>query len=213
MKVVSVNRGEARVVNWRGKKVRTGIYKYPVDGNIQLGAEDVVGDAVVDRKHHGGEEMAVYAYSADQYPFWKARFPNSDWSLGMFGENLTIEGMDESKMHIGSQYAIGDAIIEVCQPREPCFKLGIRFGTQAVLKEFIHQPYPGVYFRVKKPGVVKVGDELVEVLTASDAPSIADVYALMYRKETASAYMVSIALSCEALPIKVKEKIRKVLNG
>ena len=175
MKVVSVNIGEARLVNWRGKKVKTGIFKYPVEDSIFLGKEDVVNDAVVDRKHHGGLDMAVYAYSADHYPFWKERFPNSDWSLGMFGENLTIEGLDESSMFVGSKYKIGEAEVEVCQPREPCFKLGIRFGTQSVLKEFVNRPYPGVYFRVSKPGSVKVNDKMELIHEALDSPSIAEV--------------------------------------
>ncbi|MGK0384868.1 MAG: MOSC domain-containing protein YiiM [Bacteroidia bacterium] len=99
MKVKSVNRGEARLVDWRGKKVSTGIFKYPVEGAIFLGTEDVVDDDVVDRKYHGGVDKAVYAYSADHYPFWKEQYPALDWSLGMFGENLTIEGLDESRMH------------------------------------------------------------------------------------------------------------------
>lgn len=197
-------------MDWRGKKVRTGIFKYPVEGSIFLGAEDVVDDTVVDRKHHGGVDMAVYAYSADRYPFWKERFPNSDWSLGMFGENLTIEGLDESSMLIGSRYKIGGAEVEVCQPREPCYKLGIRFGTQSVLKAFLNQPFPGVYFRVTEHGSVRVGDEVQLVSEAFETPSIAEVYHLTHHKEVTAEATIQRAMKCNALPESCKEKIRKV---
>ena len=113
MKVVSLNRGEATTLNYRGTVVKTGIFKYPVDSSILLGETDVESDAVVDRKYHGGLEKAVYSYSLDHYPFWKDQFPDLEWDYGMFGENLTIEGMDESKMLIGSVYQVGDAQIQV----------------------------------------------------------------------------------------------------
>lgn len=209
MKVISVNRGEARLVNWRGKKVRTGIFKYPVEGSIFLGAEDVVDDAVVDRKYHGGLDMAVYAYSADYYPFWKDRFPDSDWSLGMFGENLTIEGLDESKMHIGSVYQVGEAQIQVCQPRQPCFKLGIRFGTQKILKPYINSPYSGVYFRVIKPGLVNTGDELNITSNKSKSPTVSTVFQFMYHKVEDSAEVLQHIISCEFLPLGVRETVKE----
>ena len=210
MKVISVNRGEARLVKWRGKNVRTGIFKYPVDGAIFLGTEDVVDDAVVDRKYHGGVDMAVYAYSADHYPFWKQRFPNSDWSLGMFGENLTIEGLDESKMHIGSLYQLGEAQVQVCQPRQPCFKLGIRFGTQKVLKPFINSPYSGIYFRVTQPGSVKVGDEMKLLTDEPKSPTVAEVFSFMYHRTEKDKAKVEDTVNCAFLPQGVRNTIREL---
>ena len=213
MKVISVNRGEAQLVNWRGKKVRTGIFKYSVEAAIFLGAEDVVDDAVVDRKYHGGVDMAVYAYSADHYPFWKERFPNSDWSLGMFGENLTIEGLDELEMNVGSIYQVGDAQVQVCQPRKPCFKLGIRFGTQKILKPFINSSFSGIYFRVLQPGNVKVGDELVLISDQPKSPTIAEVYTLLYHKSEKDSAHVMNVINCEFLPLEVRESIRELQLG
>ena len=209
MKVVSVNRGEARLVKWRGKDVKTGIYKYPVEEAIYLGSEDVEDDAVVDRKHHGGVDMAVYAYSSNHYAFWKEKFPDSDWSLGMFGENLTIEGLDESKMHIGSVYQVGEAQIQVCQPRQPCFKLGIRFGTQKILKPYINSPYSGVYFRVIKSGLVNAGDELNIISDQSKSPTISTVFQFMYHKVEASAEVLQRIICCEFLPLKVRETVKE----
>ena len=209
MKVISVNRGEARSVAWRGKQVKTGIFKYPVDSPIFLGKEDVVDDAVVDRKHHGGVDKAFYAYSEDYYPFWKEQFPDSDWSLGMFGENLTIEGLNESEMRIGSVYQVGEAQIQVCQPRQPCFKLGVRFGTQTVLKKFINSTYPGVYFRVIKPGEVQKGDELNLIREESASPTIAQVYFLMYFKKNGADELIKKAINCKLLPNGIRETINK----
>ncbi|MCF8278093.1 MAG: MOSC domain-containing protein [Flavobacteriales bacterium] len=208
MKVISANRGDVRTITWRGKKVQTGIFKYPVSEPIYLGTEDVVNDAVVDRKHHGGVDMAVYAYSSDHYAFWKPLFPNSDWDLGMFGENLTVEGLNEKELRIGSVYQVGEAQVEVCQPRQPCFKLGIRFNTQSVLKKFINSSYSGVYFRVVKPGSVAVGDEFQLLSEQIDSPTIAEVYLLMYFKQ-ANEQLVDKAINCIHLPIGIRELIRE----
>ena len=209
MKVKSVNRGEARLVDWRGKQVKTGIFKYSVEGAVFLGTEDVVDDAVVDRKYHGGVDKAVYAYSSDHYPFWKEQFPELDWSLGMFGENLTIEGLDESSMHVGSVFQVGKAQIQVCQPRQPCFKLGVRFGTQSILKKFVNSSYPGVYFRVLKPGEVQKGDQLHLVCEESGSPSIAEVYLLTYAKQNGADELIEKAINCKFLPKGIRETISK----
>ncbi|MFM1874493.1 MAG: hypothetical protein RL266_230 [Bacteroidota bacterium] len=213
MRVIAVNRGEGQTVRWRGKNVRTGIFKYPVEGSIFLGTEDVVDDAVVDRRYHGGADKAVYAYSADHYPFWKERFPNSDWSLGMFGENLTIEGLDESNMRVGSVYQLGDAQIQVCQPRQPCFKLGIRFGTQTVLKPFVKATFCGVYFRVLQVGSVTVGDELILLRQEPNAPTISEVYTLLYHRSENDHEAIMNAIRCEFLPTGVRESIRELQFG
>ena len=209
MRVVSVNRGEVTTVDYKGTEVKTGIFKYPVDGSIFLGEADVEKDSVVDRRFHGGIDKAVYAYSLDHYPFWQNLYPELKWDYGMFGENLTIEGLDEASMLIGSTYQVGKAIIQVCQPRQPCMKLGIRFETQEVLKSFVNEQYSGVYFRVLKPGDVQVDDQLVLISKEEDSPSIADVYKLMYHR-TDDSILVKKCLNCKFLPDNCKERVKSV---
>lgn len=178
MKVVSVNIGSEREVSWRGKTVKTGIFKEPVNVPIFLGKEDVVDDKVVDRKYHGGIDKACYIYSADCYPFWKEKYPEVAMNFGAFGENITIEGLDEKNIKIGAIYQIGEAKVQVAQPRQPCFKQGIRFGTQKIVKDFLNAPYSGIYLRIIEEGKVTIGDEMIPVEIPCGGISVADVHSL-----------------------------------
>ena len=154
MKVLSVNISQPRTIQWKGRNETTGIYKEPVE-SIRLETAFVENDTVADPKYHGGIDKACYLYSADYYEYWKKRYPDLNWTYGMFGENITIEGLDENNVKIGDIYKVGEALLQVSQPRQPCYKLGIKFGSQKVLKEFIAFAHPGVYVRVIQPGTVK----------------------------------------------------------
>lgn len=180
MKIISTNLSQPKKVIWKNKEVTTGIYKTPVNHELVLEKTDVKNDHVIDRRYHGGADKACYLYSLDHYPFWKTRYPDLDWSYGMFGENLTVEGLSESQIQIGDTYKIGTAVIQVSQPRQPCFKLGIKFEDQSVLKEFIAQPYSGVYVRIITTGSVKVGDKFELMERAGNGLSITEVYRLLY---------------------------------
>ncbi len=180
MKVVSTNIAEIKTISWRGKEVQTGIYKHPVDTSIFLGKEDVKGDHVVDRRYHGGVDKACYLYAIDHYPFWKEKYPHLDWDYGMFGENLSIEGFDENKINIGSIYTLGTATVQISRPRQPCYKLGVRFGNPGVIKEFIASLFSGVYVRVLSPGNVTKGDKLEVQQEHVDGISIAELNTLMF---------------------------------
>ncbi|NQW37341.1 MAG: MOSC domain-containing protein [Flavobacteriales bacterium] len=175
MKVISVNKGERKEIQWQFKKVTTGIFKYPVK-TITLGLEDVVGDNVVDRKYHGGVDQAVYAYALNHYKYWQEQYPDLDFNFGMFGENLTISNLIETDIHIGDVFTIGTAKIEVTKPREPCSKLGIRFGDAKIIRQFWNSTKCGVYFKVLKIGEVNAGDTFVRTIHKSENPTIADVY-------------------------------------
>lgn len=208
MKVISTNLGEPTKINWNGKQTLTGIYKYPVDQPIYMDTEDVQGDTVVDRKYHGGIYKACYLFSADHYDYWKAKYPQLEWDWGMFGENLTIQGLDETQLKIGSTYRLGTALVQISQPREPCYKLGIRFGDQEILKQFIDHGRPGTYIRVLEPGTVSKGDSM-ELVTASESPlTIAQFYELLFAKEK-DQHVLQQAVHNEALPLAKREKLQK----
>ena len=209
MIIESLNIGKVRTVKWRGKDVKTGIYKEPTSEPLYLGFEDVKDDAVVDRKYHGGIDKACYAYSHEAYQFWKDQYPTHEFPLGFFGENLTIKGLHESDIHIGNQYKIGaTAVIEVSQPREPCFKLGIRFGSQKILKTFINGEFPGIYFRVIQTGKVTVNDELKLIKELKSEPTVLEVYKLLYGFET-DKDLIKLSLDSEKLSEKAKSGIIK----
>jgi MOSC domain-containing protein YiiM len=210
MKVIATNIGERRQVSWRGKKVETGIFKSPVSDGIFLGSTDVQNDHVVDRKWHGGVDKACYLFSAEAYTHFKKWHPQLNWDWGMFGENVTIEGLDESEIMIGSQYQIGEAIVEVSEPRQPCFKLGVRFGTQKILKQFIAHDRPGVYVRVLQQGFVRPEDEMVLIESGSSI-SIQDIHQLMFRKH-ANPMLLEEALKLEKLAESSKVDLRKSLS-
>lgn len=167
-----------REVSWRGKTVKTGIFKVPVNSSIYLGKEDVENDSVVDRKYHGGVDKACYIYSADCYPFWKEKYPDVAMNYGAFGENITIAGLNEKNIKIGAIYQIGTAKVQVAQPRQPCFKQGIRFGTQKIVKDFLNAPYSGIYLRIIEEGKVSVGDEMIPIEIPCGGISVADVHSL-----------------------------------
>ncbi len=176
MKVISVNIGEKKTIQWRKKPVETGIFKYPVNTAIFLDTEDVQNDNVVDRKYHGGITQAVYAYSESHYEYWKELYPDLDWNYGMFGENLTITNLDETKIHVGSVYQLGEAKIEVTKSRQPCYKLGIRFNTPKIIKQFWNSTKCGIYFKIIETGHVAKNDELILLEKAENNPTIAEVY-------------------------------------
>lgn len=181
MKIISTNIGEARTVKWKGTDVVTGIYKYPVEGPLFLGDHDVKDDHVIDRRYHGGKDKACYLYSSDHYTWWKQYYPEIGREWGIFGENLTVENLDESQILIGDIFSVGGAIVQVTQPRQPCFKLGIRFGNQEIVKQFSLSDFPGAYVRILEEGFVKRNDPLVIIESFPGSQSLKTVFNMLYR--------------------------------
>ena len=210
MKVISTNIGLPTTIIWNGKEEKTGIYKYPTSKSLNLGKSDVENDTVIDRVHHAGENKACYLFSADQYPHWKSLYPNLEWDWGMFGENLTVEGLDESVIRIGDVYKIGNATVQVSQPREPCYKLGIRFGSQNILKQFIEHGHPGTYVRILEEGTVKKGDVLQLVKQSNNELTVKQFYELLYAKQK-DVYILKMALENASLPAYKKERLKKFI--
>jgi MOSC domain-containing protein YiiM len=175
MKIISTNIGELKEINWKKEKVITGIFKYSVDTPVFLDTEDVKGDAICDRENHGGINQAIYGYSLKHYEYWKPLYLGLEWSLGMFGENLTIDDLDETKIHVGDTFKVGEAILEATLQRNPCYKLGIRFNDMKIVKQYWNTTMCGVYFKVLQTGFVKGGDEFEQVKSYPKNPTIADL--------------------------------------
>jgi MOSC domain-containing protein YiiM len=163
MKLVSVNVSHPREVAHGRKMVRTGIFKEPVAGRIVLRGLNLDGDGQADLVNHGGLHRAAYVYPVENYEYWSRELDRDDLSFGQFGENFTVEGMTEEDVHIGDVFRVGDALVEVSQPRPPCFKLGIKMAMPGFPKLFLASGRVGFYLRVLKEGEVGEGDEIERV--------------------------------------------------
>ena len=176
MKIISTNIGERKVIDWKGTVVTTGIFKFPCTTAVFLDTEDVKGDEISDRENHGGILQAIYGYSLKHYDFFKPSYLNLDWQFGMFGENLTIDDLEETKIHTGDTFKVGDAILEATVQRNPCYKLGVRFNDMKIVKQFWNTTFCGVYFKVIQTGNVQVGDVFIQIKSCPENPTIADLY-------------------------------------
>jgi MOSC domain-containing protein YiiM len=178
MRVVSVNVGLPRPVAYRGKTVETAIWKYPVDGPVAIVGDNLVGDRQADLRVHGGRDKAVYAYPAEHYAWWRERLTDADLRWGAFGENLTVEGLREDRIHVGDRFRMGGAELMVTQPRTPCFKLGIKFGSQRIVKEFLRSERSGFYLAVVRPGTIRAGDPIALMHEERDSMTVTELVRL-----------------------------------
>jgi MOSC domain-containing protein YiiM len=137
MNLLSVNTGLPREVTWHGRSVTEGIFKQPVNGRVALRKLNLDGDRQADLKVHGGENKAVYCYPVVHYEYWKRELPGRELAMGVFGENFTLDSFLEESVHLGDQFAVGSAEVVVTQPRLPCYKLGLRFESDDLVKRFV----------------------------------------------------------------------------
>lgn len=175
MKVLSVNVGEPTEVLWNGKSVLTGIFKEPVTGKIPVKRLNLDGDGQADLSVHGGVTKAVYAYPSEHYAYWRGEFPGMELPWGMFGENLTVEGLDEKSLRIGDRLRVGTAELIVTEPRMPCFKLGVRFGRMDIVKRFLDSRRSGFYLAVAREGEVAAGDAIERLEEDAESVTVRDI--------------------------------------
>ncbi len=176
MKIISLQVGRPRTVRWRGKAITTGIYKEPVDGRIMLRRFNLDGDQQADLTVHGGWGKAVYVYPSEHYAFWRKELPDTQLPYGAFGENFTTEGLDEQSVHIGDRFRIGSAVVEVTQPRLPCYKLGVRFKRSDMPKRFHASRRSGFYVAVIEEGEVGAGDVWKRIAHDNREPLVSESY-------------------------------------
>ena len=208
MHVVSLNVGGPREVEWRGRHVRTSIWKEPVQGAVRVTSLNLAGDAQSDLSVHGGPDKAVYAYPAEHYDYWQRELDVDALPWAAFGENLTTSGILEPDIAIGDRVRVGSAELMVTQPRLPCFKLGIRFGRDDMVKRFLQSGRSGFYFAVVREGEITAGDRLEIAVRDSRGVTVSDMIALETADET-DRDLLRRALETPALPESWKRHFRK----
>jgi len=210
VRVLSLCVGRPREVEWHGQTVLTSIFKEPVDHRLRVSRLNFEGDEQSDLTVHGGVDKAVYAYPVEHYEYWRKELPDADLPWGVFGENLTVEGLLEGDVRIGDRFRIGSAEFVVTQPRMPCFKLGIRFGRQDILKRFLRSGRSGFYFAVTNEGEVGAGDSIERVARSDEGLTVTDVVNL-YTVEADNQELLRKATQSSRLPESWKDYFRKRL--
>ena len=201
MKLLSINVGLPREVTWKGKTVTTGFFKSPVDGPVALRRHNLEGDGQADLKVHGGPMKVVYVYPAQHYDYWRHELEDREIAWGAFGENFTVDGMEEKTICIGDEFCVGSARVVVTEPRMPCFKLAIRFDRADMLKRFLKSQRSGFYLGVVEEGQVQAGNGIELVVEHSARLSVADVIHL-YKDSRPEEALLRKAVSVAALPEK-----------
>ncbi len=210
MKIISLNIGLPREVIWHGRSVTTGIYKEPVSAQVALGKLNLEGDRQADLTVHGGENKAVYCYPVEHYEYWKKELPGRELPMGMFGENFTVQGLLESDVHLGDRFRVGSAEVVVTQPRLPCYKLGVRFGSDDMVKRFLASGRGGFYLAVTREGELGAGDEISVISRDANAVPIPEIMRLYVLRRWGTEDLESLRRSMRvaALPEDWKEYFR-----
>ncbi len=212
MKIISVNRRVTlETVGWRhGEPVLSGINKQPVDSPLMITFNGLEGDSIADKKHHGGEFKAIYTYAGEHYDFWRHDLNRPELAYGAFGENLTTWDFDESKVHIGDQFRVGEAVIQATEPRQPCWVLGKHMDDAGLIKRFLDSGRLGIYFKVLSPGMVHTGAQMVCIYHDAESLPISEITRLHTQDKNDRATLEKM-LTLNALPPEWHRKFEKQL--
>ena len=214
MRLVSVNTGLPREVQWHGRIVTTGIFKQPIEGQVAVRNLNLDGDRQADLTVHGGEYKAVYCYPVAHYDYWTRELLGRQLPMGMFGENFTTDGLLEDSVYIGDQFSVGSAEVIVTQPRLPCYKLGVRFQSDDMVKRFLASGRTGFYLAVTHEGEVGAGDEIKVIDRDPNRIPVSEVTRLYIAKRYGDDEVSSVrrALRVAALPGSWREYFRERLQ-
>jgi MOSC domain-containing protein YiiM len=207
MRVLSVNVGMPRQIETPGGTVLTSIFKAPVEGRRAVLRHNIEGDRQSDLTVHGGPNKAIYCYPGEHYGYWKEQLPDMELPFGVFGENLTTEGLLENEVRIGDRFRIGSAVLRVTQPRMPCFKLQLRFGRADMVKRFWQSGRSGIYFSIVEEGDLAAGDAIEKLDSGPEEVSVNDIVRL-HRGDERSAELFARAMRAP-LSGSWKEDIRE----
>jgi MOSC domain-containing protein YiiM len=209
--LISVNTGLPREVTWRGKTVKTGIFKSPVEGPVPLQRHNLDGDRQADLSVHGGATKAVYVYPAHHYDYWRGKLGRGALDWGSFGENFTVDELDEETVCIGDEFTVGSARVVVTEPRLPCFKLEIRFDRPDMMKLFLDSGRTGFYLGVVDEGTVQAGDILEPVKRHPGELRVADITRL-YTTDKSNEALLRKAVAVGVLPEKWSNRFGRQLE-
>lgn len=179
-RLLAINVGLAREHTWRGRVVRTGVWKEPVTGRRMARRLNIDGDEQGDLAGHGGEHRAVLVYQVESYRYWERELGRPEFPFGQFGENFTVEALSDHEVCIGDRYRIGDALFEVSQPRVTCYRIGLRMDEPRMAALLVSHGRPGFYLRVLEEGLVGASDEIVRVADGPERMTVAEINALLY---------------------------------
>ena len=210
IKIISVNIGKSRTIEFNGKMEETGIYKEPSDLPVMINKMGLEGDTIIDKKVHGGVNKAVYIYFQSHYDYWINETHRDDMTPGMFGENLTVTGTDESGICGGDRIRAGEALLEAVAMRTPCYKLNLKINEKGFIKKFVLSERFGIYFRVIEEGLVKAGDPFWVEYQHPARLKFSDIIS-MYIQYEPDMEKLRIALTLEALDGSLRDRLAKKL--
>ena len=210
--VVSVNVGLPQDVAWQGRIVRTAVWKTPVTGRILARRLNLDGDGQGDLCGHGGEQRALLVYQLDSYRYWSRLLGRSDLVAGIFGENLTVEGLADTEICIGDRFKVGGAIVEVSQPRVTCYRVGIRLNHKEIPALLVAHRRPGFYLRVIQEGEIGAGDRIEKLSDGPERMTVAEIDALLYAAEH-PLEALRRAVRIPALSLGWQESMRAILTA
>ena len=210
MKILSINVSEPQKVVFNGKELITSIYKKPVSNKVAVSSQGIEGDRQADLTVHGGYDKAVYAYSFAHYRTWSEKLNNNFTEYGLVGENLTIDDFNEEDINIGDQFKINECLLQVSQPRIPCYKIGIKLNSRDFPRMFSQSGLLGSYLRVIHDGEITTGDEIQKVHAEDNSMSIKDISNLLF-VDVKNIELMKKALDIKPLTEEIKEKFRERL--
>lgn len=197
LKLVSVNIGLPREVTWRGRNTTTAIYKQPVEGRVALRKLNLDGDRQADLTVHGGEHKAVYCYPLVHYDYWRIELPGQELPMGIFGENFTTDGLLEDSVHLGDRLSVGFGEVVVTQPRLPCYKLGVRFQSDDMVRRFLASRRTGFYLAVAREGEVGAGDPIKVIDRDPNGVPVSEITRLYAERRYGPSDVISVQRACE----------------
>jgi MOSC domain-containing protein YiiM len=211
MKVLSVNVGKPREIVWNGSRVLTGIFKNPVPGSVKINQLNLAGDEQADLMVHGGTAKAVYGYPIEHYDYWRRELPDTTLAWGIFGENLTTQGLLEESLCIGDRLRIGSAVLAVTQPRMPCYKLDLRFNRADMVKRFVMSGRSGFYFSVIETGEVHAGSDIQILRRDHNRVTVAELNGL-FLGQIHDRELLQRAIKVDVLPDYWRANLSRMAN-